>query len=350
MKTIKTNYLFIFLIPFLYSCMKGKKVDQIIHNASIYCLNDNNTTGEAMAISNGKIVEIGPERQILNKYRSEESIDVEGREIIPTFSDCNLQIDTVEKWSNSLLEEIETQELEQGIVEVFIHGITFKKLLELEKFGPYMQVKWHVYLTPSKENINHIRKIKKIRKFKNLIFAGFTIANENESTVLEACAVAKSNSLQIGIDFHNGQKNIPLIIQSLQNYKLDHRWFVFNIRETAPKTLTLLEENNFFLCFNETNKKTLPIYLFGTSQSSDKLLEKLSNYSKLNQMELLKTLKSITNWAQYLSFSEKKNGTLEKGKNANFTILETPIIKGNEYNAIYSNATYWNGQQIYSME
>jgi hypothetical protein len=348
MKKIKPNYLFICLIPILFSCMKGKKVDQIFHNASIFCLDDNNTTGEAMAIANGKIVEIGPERQILNKYRSEESIDVEGREIVPTFSDCNLQIDTIEKWSLALLEEIETQELEQGIVEVFIHGVNNNKLLELAKFGPNMQVIWHVYLTPSKENVNYIRNIKKKKKFKNLIVAGFTISNDNKSTVLEACAVTKSNSLQIGIDFHNGQLNIPLIIQSLQNYKLDHRWFVFNIHEM--KKLKTLEMNNFFICFNESNKNTLPIYLFGSSQTSDKLLERLSNYSKLNKLELMKTLKSITNWAQYLSFSEKRNGTLEKGKNANFTILDTPISKRNEYNAIYSKATYLKGKQIYSME
>lgn len=348
MKTIKTNYLFICLIPILCSCIKGKKVDQIFHNASIFCLDDNNTTGEAMAISNGKIVEIGPERQILNKYRSEESIDVEGREIVPTFSDCNLQIDTIEKWSPTLLEEIETQELEQGILEVFIHGINYNKLLELVKFGPNMQVIWHVYLTPSKENVNYIRNIKKKKKFKNLIIAGFSISNENESEILEACAVTKSNSLQIGINFHKGQQNIPLIIKSLQNFKLDHRWFVFNIHEM--KKLKTLEMNNFFICFNETNKNTLPIYLFGTSKTSDKLLARLSNYSKLNNLEFLKTLKSITNWAQYLSFSEKRNGTLEKGKNASFTILDTPLSKRNEHNTIYSNATYWRGKQIYSME
>jgi hypothetical protein len=348
MKRIKTNYLFICLIPILCSCIKGKKVDQIFHNASIFCLDDNNTTGEAMAISNGKIVEIGPERQILNKYRSEESIDVEGREIVPTFSDCNLQIDTIEKWSPTLLEEIETQELEQGIVEVFIHSINYNKLLELAKFGPNMQVIWHVYLTPSKENVNYIRNIKQKQKFKNLIVAGFSISNENESAILEACAVTKSNSLQIGINFHKGQQNISLIIKSLQNFKLDHRWFIFNILEM--KKLKTLEMNNFFICFNETNKNTLPIYLFGTSKTSDKLLARLSNYSKLNNLEFLNTLKSITNWAQYLSFSEKRNGTLEKGKNANFTILDTPLSKRNEHNAIYSNATYWRGKQIYSME
>ena len=350
MQIIKRSITIIFLIPILYNCMKGKKVDQLFHNASILCLDDNNTTGEAMAIKNGKIVEIGPERQILNKYRSEETIDNKGREIVPVFSDCNLHIDTNKKWNFKLLEDIETQELEQGIVEVFVHGVTYNQLRKLEKFGPYMQVLWHIYLTPSLENIKYIRSINKKSVFKNLIVSGFTLSNENESNVLEACSIAKSNSLQIGIDFKDGQINIPLVIQLIQNYKLDHRWFVFNIHEIQTNTLKLLETNNFFLCFNENNKTTLPIYLFGTNQSSDKLLEKLSIYSKLNKLEFLKTLKSITNWAQYLSFSEKTNGTLEKGKNANFTILESPVSKRNDYNAIYSNTTYWKGKKIYSMD
>ena len=97
MRLTNMNYLILCLCVLLTSCMKGKKVDQLFHNASIICLDDNNTTGEAMAIKNGKIVEIGPERQILNKYRSEETIDVEGREIVPTFSDCNIQLNTTIK-------------------------------------------------------------------------------------------------------------------------------------------------------------------------------------------------------------------------------------------------------------
>ena len=128
MQIIRQSISIIFLIPILCNCMKSKKVDQLFHNASIICLDDNNTTGEAMAIDNGKIIEIGPERQILNKYRADEIIDVEGREILPAFSDCNLHLDTLKKWDSVFLEEIETQELEQGIVEVFIHGINFKQL------------------------------------------------------------------------------------------------------------------------------------------------------------------------------------------------------------------------------
>jgi len=330
--------------------MKGEKVDQLFHNASIICLDEKNQTGEAMAIKNGKIIEIGPERQILNKYRSEETFDLEGREVFPVFSDGDLHIDTNKQWNSVFLEEIETQELEQGILEVFVHGISNKKLIELEKFASKMEIVWHVYLTPSKQNLTYIRMLKKRRKNSNLVVAGFTIANENESTVLEACSISKSKSLQIGLNCTHGQKHLPLIIQSLQNHTLDHRWFVFNIKQIDAKMIHLLETNNIFLCVNSTNKLTFPIYIFGTNYSSNKLLENVSNYSKLNQLEFFSTLKSITNWAQYLSFSEKTNGTLEKGKNANFTILAAPINLQNENTYTYAQSCYWKGKQIYSME
>jgi len=346
MKVIKGIFVFVLIHTILFSCMKGKKVDQLFHNASIICLDDNNTTGEAMAIKNGKIVEIGPERQILNKYRSEETIDVEGREIVPAFSDCNMHLDSTIKLNTTILEEFETQELEQGIIEVFVHGISYKQLIELVKFSSKMEILWHIYLTPSKENIQYVRSLKKIKN-KNFTIAGFTLSNEQESTVLEACSIAKNKLLQIGLDFINGQKNIPTIIYSLQSHIQDHRWFVFNIDENQTNALKLLEENNFFLCFNETNRATLPIYTFGSGSSKNGLLDKLKKYSRLNGLELLTTLKSITNWAQYVSYSERKNGTLEKGKKANFTILETPI---NNNGPIYANTTFLNGKKIYSIE
>jgi hypothetical protein len=69
--------------------MKGENVDLIIHNATIHCLDDLNTISEAMAIRNGRIIEVGPERQILNKYTADEYVDAENREVYPGFVDAH---------------------------------------------------------------------------------------------------------------------------------------------------------------------------------------------------------------------------------------------------------------------
>jgi predicted amidohydrolase YtcJ len=69
--------------------MKGKAVDLIVRNAKIYSMDEADHEYEAMAIKDGKIVELGPERQILNKYSSDEEIDAEGKEIYPGFTDAH---------------------------------------------------------------------------------------------------------------------------------------------------------------------------------------------------------------------------------------------------------------------
>jgi predicted amidohydrolase YtcJ len=77
------------LLISLTGCFKGKKVDIIIHNARIHTFNEKGDVAEAMAIKDGKIVEVGPERQILNRYRSEEEIDAGGKDIYPGLTDAH---------------------------------------------------------------------------------------------------------------------------------------------------------------------------------------------------------------------------------------------------------------------
>ena len=84
------NFLsFLVFIALLTSCMKGQKVDLIIHNAKIHTMDLSSSVQDAIAIRNGKIVEVGPERQILNKYRSDETIDAQGKEMYPGFTDAH---------------------------------------------------------------------------------------------------------------------------------------------------------------------------------------------------------------------------------------------------------------------
>lgn len=74
---------------FAASCMKGQSVDLIVHNARIHVMNDGNDIVEAMAIKDGKVVETGPERQIMNKYRADEYIDAEKKDVFPGFTDAH---------------------------------------------------------------------------------------------------------------------------------------------------------------------------------------------------------------------------------------------------------------------
>ncbi len=69
--------------------MKGESADLVIHNAQIHTMDEDNTIYEAIAIKDGKIIEVGPERQIINKYSAEETIDAGSKSIYPGFIDAH---------------------------------------------------------------------------------------------------------------------------------------------------------------------------------------------------------------------------------------------------------------------
>ncbi|MBL4861416.1 MAG: amidohydrolase, partial [Crocinitomicaceae bacterium] len=69
--------------------MKGESVDLIIHNARIHTMNYQNDIEDAVAIKDGKIVEVGPERQILNKYSADAFIDAQKKDVYPGWTDAH---------------------------------------------------------------------------------------------------------------------------------------------------------------------------------------------------------------------------------------------------------------------
>lgn len=71
------------------ACMKGQKVDTIIYNGKIHTMDNGNKIVQAIAIRDGKIVEVGPDRQIQNKYRADEFIDAKGKDIYPGLTDAH---------------------------------------------------------------------------------------------------------------------------------------------------------------------------------------------------------------------------------------------------------------------
>ena len=78
-----------FLILVNPSCIKTEEVDTIVHNAVIFSLNQENMIFESMAINDGKIIEIGKENQILNKYKSKIKIDLKKQYLYPGFIDAH---------------------------------------------------------------------------------------------------------------------------------------------------------------------------------------------------------------------------------------------------------------------
>ncbi|MBL4669975.1 MAG: amidohydrolase [Flavobacteriales bacterium] len=83
------NFIYITLFLGIISCSNTEQADLIIHNAKIYTVNDLFDIAEAMVITDGKIVAIGPEHEIRNKYNATKTIDAKKQTIYPGFIDAH---------------------------------------------------------------------------------------------------------------------------------------------------------------------------------------------------------------------------------------------------------------------
>ncbi|HBS87126.1 MAG TPA: amidohydrolase [Bacteroidales bacterium] len=75
-------------------------------------------------------------------------------------------------------------------------------------------------------------------------------------------------------------------------------------------------------------------------------------FQKENALNRREALKSITFWPAMASFEENKKGTIEPGKFADFTILDTDLLKADKGEIIRANVlkTIINGEIIYNYE
>jgi predicted amidohydrolase YtcJ len=73
---------------FFFSC-SNKKVDLIIHHAVVYTVDSSFTIAEAVAVDKGKIIAVGKNNEILDKYEATETVDAQGKAVYPGFVDAH---------------------------------------------------------------------------------------------------------------------------------------------------------------------------------------------------------------------------------------------------------------------
>jgi predicted amidohydrolase YtcJ len=80
-------------VIFVLSCFLFEKdkttVDSIITDATIYTVNNSFDKATAMAISDGKILAIGTNDEITNKFKSDNTIDAKGKFMYPGLIDAH---------------------------------------------------------------------------------------------------------------------------------------------------------------------------------------------------------------------------------------------------------------------
>lgn len=84
---MKKHLLFGLLSIFWGTSCSNQQADLLITNGVIYSVDDNFSTYEAMAIKDGKIVEMGSTQDLESKYATSETINAEGKAVYPGFYD-----------------------------------------------------------------------------------------------------------------------------------------------------------------------------------------------------------------------------------------------------------------------
>lgn len=85
------HYILFFSLLLLTSCLKKNKttVDLIITEATIYKVDKDFGQATAIAVSDGKIVAIGSDKEITDNYKSDNTVDANGKFIYPGLIDAH---------------------------------------------------------------------------------------------------------------------------------------------------------------------------------------------------------------------------------------------------------------------
>jgi hypothetical protein len=85
------QYVFPFVLGFctLTSVAQKKKADLLLHNGKLYTVDATFTVASAMAVKDGKIIEVGDSRKLLASYEATEKIDAGGKAVYPGFIDAH---------------------------------------------------------------------------------------------------------------------------------------------------------------------------------------------------------------------------------------------------------------------
>ncbi len=85
---MKTPLLLLSAVSLLNACAyKNKEADLVVRNARIITMDGHDTVATAMAIKDGRILELGAEYQILNRYRAKRVYDAGTKVVYPGFID-----------------------------------------------------------------------------------------------------------------------------------------------------------------------------------------------------------------------------------------------------------------------
>ncbi len=317
----------------LASCgeLRQKEADLILHNATVYTVNTAFTKAEAVAVKNGKIIDVGAEREILNRYQSQNKIDCKRAFVYP-----GLHTEVYARFQKDFDMPALNKLAESGVTSTAIYG--GKKLPALLRADSSVLTKNTTYYPADVETFERLHDDAERRYNLSGIFTENLKRVKINETITKGIPLhvyqsPADTALKVLAQYVSGTNDERRALHIKPNDNLEHKGLlrqntVIPAAHYLHKQLPeLLEENKILVL---TGGK--PIERFQGAVAS-----------RLTPRD---ALRALTIWPAILHFNESKTGSIEKGKNADFTILNTDLVGENQvtpkvlYTIIHGKTVY----------
>lgn len=200
------------------SCDSRKEVDMIITNTLIYTCDSEFSNYEAIAISNGEIIDMNSDEEISSNYKSKETVDAGGKYVYPGFIDahCHFSGYALTKYMCDLKGTTSYNEVLNKVVE-------YEKTNELDWIYArgWDQNDWEVQEYPDNKELDSLFPDKPVilKRVDGHAILCNSIALQkagiDNNTSIEGGIVEKNNGELTGILIDNATEPVEAIIPSL---------------------------------------------------------------------------------------------------------------------------------------
>jgi predicted amidohydrolase YtcJ len=226
--TFFSTYLFVIILLSLLSCNSKKEVDLIITNAKIYTVNKGFDIAEAMTIIDGKFAAIGSNNEILNNYKSDSMVDVQGKAIYPGFNDGHSHFLGYGLMKTKYADLVGTKSFDEIVDRVVTHNESYPASWVLGR--GWDQNDWDDIAFPTKDKLDikfpntpvvltRIDGHALVANSKALKLAGI-----DENTRINGGEVVKENGNVTGVLIDNA---MGLVRELIPGYNLDEKKIAF---------------------------------------------------------------------------------------------------------------------------
>ena len=269
------------LLVFTVLISAQKKVDFIIRNAKIYTVNQNFDVAEAMAISDGKIISVGKNAEILKNYSSENIQDLQGKSVFPGLIDahCHFTGFALDSWKCELWGTKSWEEILDKMQQ-------YSKNAPMEwLFGrSWDQNDWQVKEFPTKEKLDELFPNRPV--YLKRIDGHAAIANQKAldisgvtfNTKIEGGEIEKKNGKLTGILIDNAMRLVEKHIPDISK-KLAKKYVSEMQKSCLSYGLTSLHdcgisERMFDLLFQVQKENNLKIKIFALMEDNPETYDK----------------------------------------------------------------------------